>query len=145
MTDPGSPKAPTAPVPVKCISIVLCESIYPVGTSGNLIVVNTFHELTSSGFPTRFPKITVLYTVTNGHGTYDLEIAIVNAATGEAAITVSRPTVLNNPLMIMDIYGVLHQVPLPEPGKYWLEVRCDGALIGQRPFNVVLCPPPASP
>jgi hypothetical protein len=134
-------KPPTQPVPLKCISILLCEAAYPVGTTGNLIVVNTFHEVNSSVFPCRFPKITVLYTVTEGHGRYDLELSIVSASTGEATMRSRQQLMLENPLKIMDVQVTMLLVPLPAPGKYWVELRSAGELIGQRPFNVGRCPP----
>jgi hypothetical protein len=127
---------PAAVVPVKCISILLCEAAYLVANTTNLIVVNTFNRLSASAFPCHFPRITVLYTVTDGHGTYELEVAVVNAATGQVSMEMSQRSVLTDPLSIMDVQVTMLHVPLPAPGKYWMEVRCDGSLIGQRPFYV---------
>lgn len=123
-------------VPLKCIGIILCDNAYRIAGTLNLVVVNTFHKLGVPGCPCRFPRITVLYTVTEGHGTYDLELAVVNARTGQDVATYRDSYTVNDPLAIGDVQMILHNVPLPEPGKYWIELRCNGELVGQRPFYV---------
>lgn len=123
---------------MKCIGIVLAEAVYRVAGRSNLIIVNTFHTLSVPACPCRFPKITVLYTVTEGRGTYNLELAVVNARTGQDVFTAKDQHIVTDPLSIGDVQAVLMGVPLPEPGKYWMELRCDGELIGQRPFYVNL-------
>jgi hypothetical protein len=122
--------------PLKCIGIILCEAAYRVHGRSNLIIVNTFHALSVPRCPCRFPKITVLYTVTDGHGSYDTELAIVHARTGKDVLSAKDRYTVTDPLAIGDVQAVLHDVPLPTPGKYWIELRCNGELIGQRPFYV---------
>lgn len=43
---------------------------------------------------------------------------------------------VRDPLSIGDVQIILHGVPFVEPGKYWVELRCNGELIAQRPFHV---------
>ena len=52
---------------------------------------------------------------------------------------------VSNPLAIGDVQTILCDVPLPEPGRYWIELRCNGELIGQRPFYVSLLKPKRQP
>jgi hypothetical protein len=132
-------------VPLKCIGIILCEAAYQIAGRSNLIIVNTFHALSVPGCPCRFPKITVLYTVTDGHGTYDIELAVVHARTGRDVLTAKDQYTVADPLSIGDVQIVLHGVPLPEPGKYWIELRCNGELVGQRPFYVDVARKPPAP
>ena len=96
--------------------------------------------------PARFPKITVLYTVTNGRGNYDVKLCIVHAASGETILDAPDVIQMDSPLTIGDTQATLHDVPLPPPGKYWVEIRANDELIGQRPFYVSLIGPrPAQP
>lgn len=131
---------PNSPVPLQCISIVLCESVYRVADRSNLIIVNTFHTLGVRACPCRFPKITVLYTVTGGHGTYETTLAIVNARSGQDVACYADRYTVRSPLTINDVHLILNGVPFPEAGKYWIELRCNGELIGQRPFYVEVAP-----
>lgn len=127
---------PRDSVPLKCIGIILCEAAYRVAGRSNLIIVNTFHTLGVPACPCRFPKITALYTVTDGHGTYEVTLAVVNARTGQDVATYSDRYTVNDPLAIGDVQMILHNVPLPEFGKYWMDLRCNGELIAQRRFYV---------
>ena len=123
-------------VPLKCIGIVLCEAVYRVHQRSNLIIVNTFHTLGVPSCPCRFPKITVLYTVTDGHGSYEITLAVVHARTGNDVMCIHDQYVVNDPLSIGDVQIEMRDVPLPEAGKYWIELRCNREIIGQRPFYV---------
>jgi hypothetical protein len=134
---PGS-SSKVNPVPLECIGIILSESAYRVNNGPNLVIANTFHLLLQEKFPCSFPKITAVYTVTGGHGTYDLELAIVSAATGDDVRTSKSRHTSTDPLALTDVLVVMRGVPFPAPGKYWSEVRCNGQLIGQRPFYVKL-------
>ncbi len=125
-----------APEPLTCIAIILCEAVYKVEARSNLIIINTFHALGVSQFPCRFPKITVLYTVTNGRGRYDVRLCVVHAGSGETILEVPDVIQLDSPLIIADTQATLRDVPLPAAGKYWVEIRANDELIGQRPFYV---------
>jgi hypothetical protein len=144
MPDPP-PKPFAALPPLKCYGIILCEAAYRIAGRPNLIIVNTFHALGVPACPCRFPKITIIYTVTEGHGTYEIELAVVHARTGQDVMTAKDQYTVRDPLSIGDVQIILNGVPLPEAGKYWIELRCNGELIGQRPFYVEVMrakPPP---
>jgi hypothetical protein len=124
--------------PLTCIAIILCEDAYKVEGRSNLIIVNTFHTLGVPKCPCRFPKITVLYTVNNGRGKYEVRLCIVHAGSGETILEAPDVIQMDSPLTIGDTQAVLRDVPLPAPGKCWAEIRANGELIGQRPFYVNL-------
>ena len=126
------------PPPPTVIAIILCEASYSVNNTKSSIIVNAFHALSASRIPCRFQKITVLVTLTNGHGRYVLNLSVVHAATGESIYETAVETTLKDPLQILDCEAVLHDVPFPAEGKYYLEQRANGELVGQRPFFVTL-------
>jgi hypothetical protein len=126
------------PPPPTVIAIILCEASYTVNNTQSTIIVNAFHALGVPNVPCRFPKITVLVTLTNGHGHYALKLSVVRAATGQSIYETAAEVTLADPLMILDSQAVLCDVPLPADGKYYLEQRANGELIGQRPFFVCL-------
>jgi len=126
------------PPPPTVISIILCEASYAVNNTQSTIIVNAFHGLGVPQVPCRFPKITVLVTLTNGHGRYALLLSVVHAATGQVVHEVATEAILTDPLMIMDSQAILYDVRFPADGKYYLEQRANGELIGQRPFFVLV-------
>jgi hypothetical protein len=102
------------------------------------IIVNAFHALGVPHVPCRFPKISVLVTLTNGHGHNSLKLSVVHAATGQTVYETATEVTLADPLVILDSKAVLYDVLLPAGGKYYLEQRANGELIGQRPFFVAV-------
>ena len=123
--------------PLKCISILLCERVYRIaGTPGNIIIVNGFHFLTMPRFPCKFGPMTVLYTVSDGHGEYDMALSLTHAASGRELGQWKSRERLAEPLVVADVTVVLNGVPLPEPGKYLFDLKCNGDLIASRPFFV---------
>lgn len=124
------------PPPPTVIAIILCEASYNVNNTKSSIIVNAFHSLGVPHVPCRFPKITVLATLTNGHGHYVLKLSIVHAATGKAVAETATEMTLTDPLVILDSQAIFRDLPLPAEGKYYLEQRANGELIGQRPFFV---------
>jgi hypothetical protein len=128
--------------PLKCISILLCEPVYRVaGTPGNVIITNGFHLLNLSAFPCRFGPITVLYTVSDGHGDYDMALTLTQAATGNEVGQWKGRQKLTDPLIVADVEMILTRVRLPEPGKYLFDLKCNGEVIASRPFYVNLAKP----
>ena len=125
------------PVPLlKCISIILCERVYRIeGTPGNLMIINGFHSLSLPRFPCLFP-ITVLYTVTDGHGTYDMVLSLIHAASGREVKHWDDKYRVTDPLTVSDVQLILRETPLPQPGKYIFDLKCNGETIASRPFYV---------
>lgn len=122
--------------PLKCISLILCDEVNRIHGTMNFIIHRTFHVLYTSAFPFRFPRITVFCTLTGGHGTYDMEVAVVNARAQMDLMVARHRLTAKDPLGMADMCTVLRDIPIPEAGKYWVELRCDGELVGQRPFFV---------
>jgi hypothetical protein len=112
-----------------------------IANGGDFVLFRTFHAITTRIVPHRHPHLTVLCTLTGGHGQYPVEVAVVNAR-AMMDVAVSRSIVnSNNPLGITDAVTEFFDVLLPEPGKYWIEMRCQGEIIAQRPFHLHFKPP----
>ncbi|HXE53275.1 MAG TPA: hypothetical protein VN541_09685 [Tepidisphaeraceae bacterium] len=119
-----------------CLAIILCEETYKLEGCNNLVIANTFHGITCGSLPGVFPKITVLFTLTNGHGHYDIELSISEAATENVIRRFTAEVTADNPLQIADRIVSLRGVQFQSPGKHWVELRANGELISQRPFMV---------
>ncbi len=126
-------KAPEQP---ECLSVIVCDEIFRDEQSKKLIIVGTFNVIRALGMPTTHPRLSVLFTLTNGRGTYDLCLRIESAATGVPVAEVRGPLKLDDPLQIADFHIELASLVFPEAGKYWVCVIVDGETIRQRPFVV---------
>lgn len=119
-----------------CISILISDEIYRDEQTKKLIVVGTFNNINARSFPHKHPRFSVLFTLTNGQGTWDLCLAVEHARSGQRIFAMQGPARLSNPLQIADIHIVLEDIFFPEAGKYWVEVSANGTILAQRPLVV---------
>lgn len=132
----------SSPVALTCISMILCESAHRIDRTGNLILVNVFNVLRLSAFPAHQPRLALLFSLTGGHGKYNLRIAINSATNNVAVIDSTQQIVMKDPLAVVDVIAEMEGVRIPQPGKFWLELHANGELIAQRPFIVAPSAPP---
>jgi len=117
-----------------CVAMVVCDDIFRDAMTGKAILVGAFSEIRCPTFPVRHAKLAVFFSITNGNGEYDLALSIEQEATGRELITLRGPLEVTDPLGIADIDLHLQAVEFPEPGKYWVTLKSDGAIIQQRPI-----------
>jgi len=122
----------------ECLSVIICDQVFRDERTHKQIIVGTFNEILAPQFPALHPRMTVLFTLTNGKGEYQLGLAVENARTGVPIAKIEGPLSLNDPLQIADFHVEVVNLNLPEPGKYWVCVIINGQTIKQRPFNVRL-------
>ena len=127
---PQNPELPT------CISIILCDDVYRDERTKKLIIVGTFNNINARSFPCVHQKMTILFTLTNAKGTYDLALSVESAKTGHLICEMKGPAQLNAKLQTVDVDVALQNLSFPEPGKYWITLKADGEIISQRPFTV---------
>src|SRR5688572_17523476 len=122
----------------QCLSIIICDDIYRDEETKKLIIVGTFNSISASNFPCAHPKMSVLFTLTNGHGDYNLKLAIEHAETGVDIVEVSGPLQMASPLIISDFNVSLQNLHFPVEGKYWVSLSVNDVIIMQRPFVVAV-------
>lgn len=143
------PTPPRAPSPPTCLSILLCDEVYFDPRLKKRVIVGTFNAITSGRFPFHHGRMQVLWTLSGGHGDYDVTVAIVSARTGDPVLETTKRFRLADPLGVIDAQVTIEGTPFEEPGKYWVELRANGEIVGQRPMHVLVTrpagPPPSSP
>lgn len=115
---------------------MICDSIYRDETTKKLILVGVFNTIQVVKFPFVHPRMSVLFTLSEGQGTHELELAVQHAGSGEDLARISGKQTFESPLQIIDFNLELGPLHFPEPGKYCLCLSVDGELIRQRPFVV---------
>jgi len=132
------------PEQLTCLSIVICDEIYRDEQSKKLIIVGAFNNIWTPIFPCKHRLMSVLFTLTNGRGKYDLSLSIEHENTGESVVEIRGPLTMANPRAILDTNVQLGEVPFQEEGRYWVVLKADGEIVQQRPFLVSLRPQPES-
>lgn len=121
----------------ECISVIICDDIYRDETTKKLVIVGTFNTIFCNNLPARHRKISILFSLTNGKGTYKLSLRIEHAKTGAIIANVNGPLEMKDPLQIADINVAIENLVFPEFGKYWVTIDINGRIINQRPFLLV--------
>ncbi len=127
---PPNPELP------ECVSIILCDDIYRDERTKKLVIVGTFNNINAHALPAIHQKLTVLFTLTNARGEYEIALGIENARTGDLIVEMKGPAQLPDPLKIIDFNIELVGLPIPEAGKYWVVLKANDEIIAQRPFTV---------
>jgi hypothetical protein len=131
------------PERLTCVSIIVCDDVYRDEASKKLVIIGTFNRIQAISLPCLHPRMTVLFTLTNGKGDYDLALWIEHEKTGRRVAELRAPLRVDDPLAISDVNVELRNVVFTEPGKYWVAIEADGGVVQQRPFWVELLPSPA--
>jgi len=121
-----------------CVSILVCDDVYRDEQTKKLVIVGTFNQITTASFPCMHPKMSVLFTLTNGNGTYDVALAIEHEESATMIAELKGPLQVTDPLAINDVIVQFVGAVFPKAGKYWVVLKANGEIIGQRPFMVKL-------
>jgi len=120
-----------------CLSMVLCDGVLRDLITNKCTVVGTFNTVFSTEFPA-LARLCVFCELTDGNGQSQLELQIVEAATG-LDDEPSEPVVKHGPFPI-DLPSPLHVVEVAtaflanfqKPGLYHCELLANGNPIASR-------------
>lgn len=119
----------------KCLAMMLCEQVIQDAQTKNLTLVNTFNRITTKPGKTRYPRLAVFVSLTNGHGQGQGALTIT-APSGEEIFRGEGQIVFPDPLAVVELTFDIRLLPLPEAGEYSIQFWCDGEPINQRKFSV---------
>ena len=131
--------ATNKPVPK---AIYLCDVVtaHPVSQNIDLLgVFNLIRVPVGGMLPYTLARMCVFVQLEDGAGDADLSVAVVSAATGQVAFH-SRPYRVRFPNRLAVVSANIRMVDcrFPAAGEYWVELYCDGDLIGDRVVHVVV-------
>lgn len=120
----------------ECLAIIVCDDIYRDEITKKLILVGTFNRIVADQFPYTHSNFTVLFTLTEGRGKYDMSLSVENAKTGVTIVDLKGPLTIAEPTLIADFNVSMANITFPEAGKYWICLKVNGTIIKQRPITV---------
>lgn len=125
----------------ECLNFLLCDDVFRDIDTKKTIAVGIFDTLFATQVPALHPQLCFFITLTDGHGNYELSLAIENAQNGDVILELKGPLMIADPLKTADITLKVHHAVFPVFGKYWACLKIGGTLIKQRPFFVVQSKP----
>jgi hypothetical protein len=128
------------------LAIVVCDQIIEDKTTSKKSIIGIFNNIASVTFPCRHPQLSVFVSLTEGRGTYQARLRVVNEETGAAVTEVNGQIQLPEVHTVAELAFNFIGLEFPAPGLYSIEFYCDDALILERRFHVSQAkPPPKGP
>ncbi len=130
------------------LSAVTCGRVIFDKVSGMPSIIDIVQTIDAPRYPARHPQIVFFCELTNGHGTTETKIRLVEAQEEEKIIferggTVRFQDVKQIVTLAMNLQGIV----FPRPGEYRFQLFAGGYLLGERRITCrkIELPPKAKP
>lgn len=108
--------------PPLVLSFVACEQIITDAESRNPTIVNVFHDVFATKYPSLHPRLSVFIELTNGHGQTPLEIRLVHEKTQKTVFSMSAQASFPDPRLVASLSFSVANIILHSSGEYRLQL-----------------------
>ena len=130
------------------LSAITCNRVIFDKVSGMPSIIDIVQTINAQKYPARHPQIVFFCELTNGHGTTDVKICLVDAREEEKIIFEREGKVhFGNVKQIVTLAMNLQGIVFPNPGEYRFQLFTAGILLGERRIacQKVKIPPQSGP
>jgi hypothetical protein len=128
----------------KYLSMLLCDYVIVDSETANKSLIGIFNTINAAKFPVRHDRMHVFVTLTNGHGDYAASLK-VKSSSGKEILSLDGKVQMKDPLAVAELNFAIRGMLVPEPGRYFVEFRCDGELLVDRHFDAAVWKGPKEP
>ena len=115
------------------LSAITCNRVIFDKVSGMPSIIDIVQTIDAPKYPARHPQIVFFCEMTNGHGTTDVKISLVNTQDEEKVIFEREGKVrFENVKQIVTLAMNLQGIVFPAPGEYRFQLFAGGNLLGER-------------
>lgn len=122
-------------------AVYLCDEVLPDAVSQKISLLNAFGAVRlpdGALFPYTLGRICVFAQMEDGEGDAEFRVVVVSAATGEVVFgSAAHRVFIPNRLTVFSINIRLRRCRFPAAGEYWVELHCDGEVIGDRVLRII--------
>lgn len=120
------------------LSLVVCDQIITDRVTGKQSLIGIFSVIHATNFPVNHPQLSVYTSLTNGHGSVDLMIRIVDSNEARQPLVQGQGKVeFHTPLAVANLALQFHGLIFPEPGQYRVQLLCNGELLREARLQVM--------
>ena len=130
------------------LSAITCDKVIFDKVSGMPSIIDIVRTINAHRYPARHPQIVFFCELTNGHGTTQAKIRLVDAQEDEKVIFEQKGTVqFKDVKQIVTLAMNLQGIVFPSPGEYRFQLFADEHLLGERRITCrkVKLPPKSGP
>lgn len=115
------------------LSAITCNRVIFDKVSGMPSIIDIVQTIDAARYPARHPQIVFFCELTNGHGTTDVKISLVNTQDEEKIVFERAGKVrFENVKQIVTLAMNLQGIVFPGPGEYRFQLFTGGYLLGER-------------
>ena len=115
------------------LSAITCNRVIFDKVSGMPSIIDIVQTIDAPRYPARHAQIVFFCEMTNGHGTTDVKISLVNTQDEEKVIFEREGKVrFENVKQIVTLAMNLQGIVFPSPGEYRFQLFGGGNLLGER-------------
>ena len=118
-------------------AFLVCDQIIHDVQSGKKSVIGIFQDVRAERFPAVHPTLWIYANLTNGHGSYQFEIRLLDAKNRILGSGAPPKIDIPSPLQTIEFAAKLRNVQLPEPGTYVFELRANDEVVATKSVKVV--------
>ncbi|MFA5422569.1 MAG: hypothetical protein WC374_01765 [Phycisphaerae bacterium] len=124
-------------VPPVLLSAIICDRVIFDRVTGMPSLINILQVLNSPKFPVRSGQLVFFCELTNGHGSTQTTVRLVDVSNNEKAVFEKTGTVdFKDVKHVLSLAVSLQGVVFEHPGEYRFQILADGQLLGER---MILC------
>jgi len=103
--------------------MVVCDACHRDPATGKFFLLGLFSMIGAREFPCRHPRLSVYVSLTDGLGTFPLELKLVHVDAEEKQIFDQEQEIsLEDPRMVCEVVFQIDGLVIPGPGEYRLQL-----------------------
>ena len=115
------------------LSAIVCEKVIFDKVSGTPSIINIIQAINASKYPLRYGGIVFFCELTNGHGSTEAKIRLVNVQENDRVIFEQGGKIrFKDVKEVVTLAVNLHGIVFPQPGEYRFQLFGDEYLLGER-------------
>jgi hypothetical protein len=123
---------------------VLCDDVRRED-NGKLMLIGLFELVAGAQYPMSYPGMAVVNRWCNGQGEYLQKVRLVDQANTVVIETQESPVQLADMRVTVTSVSLMRNIPIPRPGRYWVEVLLNGDLKTRYSLMALLIGPDGRP
>jgi hypothetical protein len=125
-------------------ALILCDQIITEAVTNKKSLIGIFNFLMSPQFPLQH-SFSIFCVMSNGRGEMTVELRCVRMEDSYEVGKIAAPVVLPDPNTVLELVLRFENIPFERPGLYTFELYCEGEIVLEKRFNVLLRLPPSKP
>jgi hypothetical protein len=117
-------------------SLLIADRVYRDAESRKWVISGVFNTLGFRAFPGVHDWMEVFFQLTNVSREVDLRFRVENTNDGSLLVELKGQIGSPSPLNVLEQKIVMRGLRFPGPGKYWVQLVSDEAIVAQTPLYV---------